>query len=517
MSNYAALIGPICISGCLTNAGTPNVNGKVWAFIPGTTTPATIYADPAATVSVTQPITLDTGGRVPYSTCPNGVYTTQPIRLLIQDATGQNVSDTTFEGGAGSTGIDNATPSVTTAPFTGSTQALANAAIQSSTGGQDARYKESQGATPRTLQSVIRSIQITPQDFGAIGDGANDDTSAINAAITEIGRLRGGVLYFPPGTYKTTGFQIGSNAANSIGITLQGAGSGATIIVGSLFVYATRARVQGFTISSIDIENASGVIVEDVATDATAVRACKVGGSSEVVLRACKFAAVNSNALSVGLLISESTGIRAIGNSIIGGSSGVGLWDIGSSASGGHLIDGNTFSNCGLAGVVFQGSGTVLTGVSLVNNSSLALLSVPILPLGTTYQTAGALYPGGFIQQGNNVDGLTANVLTGGTVTPLLSTGRAFRYKGTTTGSAYNVNAPDAIPSSMIRDTVITITFVNAAGSAVTGWTLDSIYKTTATIPTTDGHSIQVQFLADPNGSGFGGNWREIARADTTT
>jgi hypothetical protein len=45
-------------------------------------------------------------------------------------------------------------------------------------------------------------------DYGAVGDAVADDTSAINAAIAALNAYfssTGGVLYFPGGTYKTTG------------------------------------------------------------------------------------------------------------------------------------------------------------------------------------------------------------------------------------------------------------------------------------------------------------------------
>ena len=38
------------------------------------------------------------------------------------------------------------------------------------------------------------------RDFGAAGDGATDDTPAIEHALSE----GGGVLYFPPGQYRIT-------------------------------------------------------------------------------------------------------------------------------------------------------------------------------------------------------------------------------------------------------------------------------------------------------------------------
>lgn len=42
------------------------------------------------------------------------------------------------------------------------------------------------------------------RDYGAVGDGSTDDTSAINDAIAALILVGSGVLYFPAGTYKVT-------------------------------------------------------------------------------------------------------------------------------------------------------------------------------------------------------------------------------------------------------------------------------------------------------------------------
>lgn len=46
---------------------------------------------------------------------------------------------------------------------------------------------------------------INVKDHGAVGDGVNDDTNAITNAINALTLAGGGVLYFPPGVYSTSG------------------------------------------------------------------------------------------------------------------------------------------------------------------------------------------------------------------------------------------------------------------------------------------------------------------------
>jgi hypothetical protein len=62
--------------------------------------------------------------------------------------------------------------------------------------------------------------------FGAAGDGVIDDTSAINAAISAAVAAGGGIVYFPPGVYRTAG----NHTLPGI-VSLLGAGTSATGVV----------------------------------------------------------------------------------------------------------------------------------------------------------------------------------------------------------------------------------------------------------------------------------------------
>lgn len=85
-------------------------------------------------------------------------------------------------------------------------------------------------------------FNVMDSTYGATGDGATDDTSAIQACIDACEAAGGGTVYFPPGSYKVT-------AALTVteGIVLLGAGIGAdTTAIG-----ATDALTEIFTATGL--------------------------------------------------------------------------------------------------------------------------------------------------------------------------------------------------------------------------------------------------------------------------
>ena len=54
-------------------------------------------------------------------------------------------------------------------------------------------------------------LALNVKSFGAKGDGANNDTAAIEAAISKINAVDGGSLYFPPGIYMVDNIELCSN------------------------------------------------------------------------------------------------------------------------------------------------------------------------------------------------------------------------------------------------------------------------------------------------------------------
>src|SRR5690349_4283491 len=99
--------------------------------------------------------------------------------------------------------------------------------------GESAPMVKARGSsTPRTLQDRFADVA-NVKDFGASGNGTENDTDAVVAAYNSLGPS-GGTIFFPRGTYR---FNL--KVAKS-GVTLQGAGMGsvATKSAGTRFTAA---------------------------------------------------------------------------------------------------------------------------------------------------------------------------------------------------------------------------------------------------------------------------------------
>lgn len=99
---------------------------------------------------------------------------------------------------------------------------------------------------------------VSVKSYGAKGDGTTDDTAAIQAAISAVG-TSGGVVFFPPGTYRiTSALTVTTN-----GVTLEGAGVASTIQSGSatqdvILIGNGSATVAHCAVRSLHLNNSSG-------------------------------------------------------------------------------------------------------------------------------------------------------------------------------------------------------------------------------------------------------------------
>lgn len=86
-------------------------------------------------------------------------------------------------------------------------------------------------------RQTTNSPSFNVKDYGAVGDGSTDDTTAIQSAITACGTAGGGVVYFPKGSYKTTS----TLTVSSDSVKLRGDHSDSAVIY--------RTHNSGYTIS----------------------------------------------------------------------------------------------------------------------------------------------------------------------------------------------------------------------------------------------------------------------------
>ncbi len=88
-------------------------------------------------------------------------------------------------------------------------------------------------------------------NYGAAGNGSTDDTAAVTAAIAALPST-GGVLYFPPGTYKTSGGFTLSNPVTVLGMGAGGVGGDGTYSYVSAVTCTSQTAVL-FTVASENV------------------------------------------------------------------------------------------------------------------------------------------------------------------------------------------------------------------------------------------------------------------------
>ena len=210
--------------------GTPLVGGKLYSYAAGTTTPLATFTNAGGLTANANPVILDSRGEASVW------FGTSQYKLKLTDANDVEIWT-----------VDNLNgPDVVT-------QAAILATLAASNGSSLIGYIQSgAGAQAQTVQSALRRT-LTPQDFGAVGDGIADDTAAFQAAVNEA-QSKNLTLYLP-GAFKIGQINITGN------LHLQGAGSQTTIT-------AKSGNYDMFTISGSD------VMIENLYIDDTA----KTGG-----------------------------------------------------------------------------------------------------------------------------------------------------------------------------------------------------------------------------------------------
>ena len=287
------------------NDGNVLSGGKIYTYVAGTSTPTFTYTTAAGDIAHSNPIILDSAGRVPSGE----IWLTDGVlyKFVLKDsgdaliATYDNISGINsnavaytnqqeiITATAGQTVFD---LTITYAPGTNSLSVFVDGVNQYGPGAQYA-YTETDGNTitfnsglhvgakvkftstqqqgagavdasqvsytPPFVDSQTTNVEaklaqtISAKDFGAVGDGVVDDTVAIQNAIDYLASVTG-VLFFPQGTYRITSPLTNTTS----GVSLIGEGSKATIIyndqIGDAIVFGdaanelTQCRIVGIKI-----------------------------------------------------------------------------------------------------------------------------------------------------------------------------------------------------------------------------------------------------------------------------
>lgn len=212
--------------------GIPLIGGLVYSYLAGTTTATPTYQDQALTIENTNPIVLDARGE-----CILWVDSTLTYKLKLSNAVGVEQWTT-----------DNLTGPLTVS-LTGSNGSSLVGFIQTGT-----------GAVARTVQSKLREAY-SVTDFGVVGDGVTDYTTAINAAVVAAAGA-GRALYFPVGTYIVTQINavanmklIGEHRNTSI-IKLK---SGSNLGTGAAMIYSASLTIDDVWLENLRLDgNSSG-------------------------------------------------------------------------------------------------------------------------------------------------------------------------------------------------------------------------------------------------------------------
>lgn len=494
----AQLLDWLALAGARDADGDPVSSGSAWFYEPGGgSTAATVYTDVDGTVIADTPVALDAGGRAT-------VYVTSPVRVLIQDATGADVSD-----------IDQAdvhraeAVQVDNAGWTDSYLDGVLTRLYTSTGGTDGMYQESSGATARTIKAKFSELSISVKDFGAKGDGITIDTTAVQAAINRVEALAGGEVYFPPGTYLID-LPLIRHAVN--GVHMRGAGPFVSIIkntsgTGNAITCAA-ATYGSFADFSITASSASSGIGIDLGTTQYAsLSSVVVGGHYTAISTSfagplafrdvVTDAPAAAGAAGRGLILDSATNVTIVGGAFTrGGSSGYGL-DL-KNATADLATLGTTFD--------YINFGSTLTGARFSFTN----------PGGVQITFGGTTMPSGYRMSGQRgatgVDGYKGGLLTAATFTPNLTQGSNITIDATTTGSAYTIAIPSPPPAADDYGVFMTLTFWAHAGGAITGWGVAAGYHLSSSPSTVDTHKTTYRLHWDPDNS----VWREVSRSDTT-
>lgn len=509
----ARLLDSLYVSGY----GTSAASGTVQFYQPGTLTPVTVYSDDVLVTVYTQPITLDASGKTPLP-----VYTATPVRAIIKSVAGATLADITRFDGDRAELVQTVNASWPGATTLDGVLTLLGA----TTGGTDGKYLDSGiGAVARTIQAKFAEIQISVKDYGAVGNGITDDTTAIQSTVTRVAALGGGVVYFPPGTYLTSStITIASAGVDIIGSGMQasfikcsGAAQNALTFSAGPFSLVTVNRVSrlGFTHSSTTTGSAiagNALAVDSVYVVASTYRfGVTASGGLTWSLTNSNIFGITTDASCIPVNITGAIGFVMTGCNIQRPGNGSACVVNATSSDNtlvGNYIDttpattADAVRNAGgsiiLSGNVMLGSanGVSVTGGSIYGSGNIISGITHAVNIGAS---GNALFPGGQLYIGDIADARTATTapvcytVGTGNVTPLPLQTAAIRIIGNAGGGTVTINAISATGFGFKWSLICS----NTSGGAVT-WTFNAQYVLSAAVAPATGNRVNLVLEYNP-------------------
>jgi len=232
------------------NNGVPLTGGKLYTYAAGTTTPQSTYTSSAGNVAQSNPIVLDSAGRV-----ANGgeIWFTEGLIYKVIIKTSADVLLGTYDNLSGVGDF-----STLLADLANTTDAAKGDALigfkQSNSQGVLA------GAVPRTVHQKLQEI-VSLLDFGADPTGVSDCAGAFDSATSEVS-ANGGIVHVPAGTYsvsrqivvpsKVTLVGEGIASENGTGASFRGASCILRNFVGSDATVALNGDACGMDMIDVD-------------------------------------------------------------------------------------------------------------------------------------------------------------------------------------------------------------------------------------------------------------------------
>jgi hypothetical protein len=192
-------------------------NGTAELYRRGTATRATWYTDFEGTQAQASgaDLVLDESGSIV-------AYVNELVEVLVKDADGTTARE--FVAGAAAPAVEYQGQSFTGTDYVTGAQAAGEPTTvqavldlwKTNSGAIDWKVLVNGAAT--TLQSAVGGVtglffNVKDPAYGAVGDGVTNDATAIGAALTAA-NVSGGVVFFPPGTYRiTSALSLGSKAS----------------------------------------------------------------------------------------------------------------------------------------------------------------------------------------------------------------------------------------------------------------------------------------------------------------